>query len=234
MKTQGKRRGRPPKIDRAAIAVAVTEVGLDELTMKRVADQLGMSIAGLYRYVNGRDELLELAREQALARLRTPEERGQHWATWLREWSHYLYQAILDNRELFVHVSPTTMVGYEHVLDLVATAVQVLEEKGLGTKAAFTAYEAVSALAMGSALGDPPQQLDEVEMQAWTSWSHPYFSQRNPETVAVLRRLSDDGVLPRGDEQFEECLTTVLIGVAVRAGMPLDFEVTGTLRQTGT
>jgi AcrR family transcriptional regulator len=234
MSVQGKRRGRPPKIDRSAIAVAVSEVGSDELTMKRVADHLGVSIAGLYRYVNGRDELLQLAAEQALVRLRTPVERGQHWATWLREWAHYERQQFLDNRELFMHVSLSTVVGYEHVLDLIANAVQILEEKGLDTKSAFIAFEAVSALAMGTALGDPSAGDEEQDVTTWAAWAHPQYLQRNPETIAVLRRLSNDGVMPRGEAQFEECLTTILVGVAVRAGMPLDFEVTGTVHQIAT
>src|SRR5690606_37828697 len=91
-----RRVGGPPRIDRAAIARAVTEIGLDEVTVKRVADHLGVSVPGLYHHVRGRDDLLRLAAEHSLARLRLPEDRGQHWAVWLREWARYARAAFAE------------------------------------------------------------------------------------------------------------------------------------------
>ena len=60
--------GRPPRIDRTAIAEAVLELGLDGISMKAVADHLGVSVAGLYHHVANRHELLVLAAERSLSR----------------------------------------------------------------------------------------------------------------------------------------------------------------------
>src|SRR3954471_24589766 len=95
---QRQRVGRLARISRPAIAEAALELGLDDdLTMKRVADHLGVSVPGLYHWVRGRDDLLRLAAEHALSRVHLPEDIGQHWATWLREGAHYIRDA-LDNQ----------------------------------------------------------------------------------------------------------------------------------------
>ena len=45
--------GRPPRISRAMIAEAANELGLDGLTLKAVADHLGVTVAALYHHVAG-------------------------------------------------------------------------------------------------------------------------------------------------------------------------------------
>jgi TetR/AcrR family tetracycline transcriptional repressor len=60
---KGDRRKRKPldqaQIVRAALAL-LDEVGLDELTMRRLAERLGVQAASLYRHVRNKDELLML------------------------------------------------------------------------------------------------------------------------------------------------------------------------------
>ena len=46
--------GRPARIDQMMIADAALEIGLEDVTMKAVAERLGMSVTGLYHHVAGR------------------------------------------------------------------------------------------------------------------------------------------------------------------------------------
>ena len=87
--------GRPPRISRQMIAEAAHQVGLDGLTLRAVADRLGVSIAALYHHVSGKDELMRLAAEYSAAKVPLPRDTGQHWAVWLVEWAEY-------NRDAFV------------------------------------------------------------------------------------------------------------------------------------
>ena len=64
--------GRPARIDRAMIARAAYEIGLDRVTMKAVADHLGVSVPGLYHHVQGRDDLMRLGAEYSAAQLHDP------------------------------------------------------------------------------------------------------------------------------------------------------------------
>src|SRR4051794_30542516 len=95
-----RRVGRPPMIDQDDIVRAVQEIGLEDVTMRRVADKLGVSVPGLYHHVRGRDDLLRLAAERAMADIRLPAEHGQTWDEWLREWGRYIHEAMAAEPEL--------------------------------------------------------------------------------------------------------------------------------------
>src|SRR5262245_13502271 len=81
--------GRPARISRRAIAEAANEIGLSQLTLRAVAERLGVSVASLYHHVDGKDDLLRLAAEYTAARTPIPQAHGQHWAVWLLEWAFY-------------------------------------------------------------------------------------------------------------------------------------------------
>ena len=59
------RRGRPPSITRERIVeralVRLDEAGVDGLTMKELAGDLGVTTMALYRHVNDKENLLALA-----------------------------------------------------------------------------------------------------------------------------------------------------------------------------
>lgn len=73
--------GRPARLSREAIVAAagtiVAHDGVEGLTMRRVADELGSSPMAIYRHVRGKDELLVLLLDElagALTRPRLPRE----------------------------------------------------------------------------------------------------------------------------------------------------------------
>src|ERR1043165_7723087 len=84
------RRGRPPRIDHSAIVAAVREIGTENVTMRRVAEHLGISLPGLYHHVKNQDDLLRLATESALVMSPPPRYSGEHWATWMRSYASYI------------------------------------------------------------------------------------------------------------------------------------------------
>ncbi|HEY3467681.1 MAG TPA: TetR/AcrR family transcriptional regulator [Amycolatopsis sp.] len=74
------KRGPKPKLAtadvvRAAIALADAD-GIDAVTIRRVAEQLGVSPMSLYTYVPGRAELLDLMIDHAHGELPVPEPNG--------------------------------------------------------------------------------------------------------------------------------------------------------------
>ena len=153
-KPTGRRKvGRPPRIDRAMIGRAAHEVGMADLTVKRVADHLGVSVAGLYHHVEGRDDLLRLAAEYSATRLPAPADRGQHWALWLLEWANH-------NRDAFVS-EPGLLGQYldgaistEAIADNVDAILGVLVRQGFSIHEARAAYDLVSVCAVGSAVAE--------------------------------------------------------------------------------
>ncbi|WP_280258618.1 TetR/AcrR family transcriptional regulator [Nocardia abscessus] len=73
------------KLHRAAIVDAAIELadteGLDALSMRRIADRLGVGAMSLYRHVANKDELLALMTDEVAGRNPYPSPEGQQW-TW--------------------------------------------------------------------------------------------------------------------------------------------------------
>src|SRR5215467_11312951 len=63
------------QVVRAALAL-LDEVGLDELTMRRLAERLGVKAASLYRHVRNKDELLVLLGDEISGEIPFPNPSG--------------------------------------------------------------------------------------------------------------------------------------------------------------
>jgi AcrR family transcriptional regulator len=72
--------GRPAQRSRAEITAAAVDIadreGLDAVSMRRVAAELGMGAASLYRYVETREELLDLMTDAVGGEYSLPEPSG--------------------------------------------------------------------------------------------------------------------------------------------------------------
>src|SRR5689334_7391799 len=87
-------RGRPPTIDREAVletAIRLLDAeGVDALTMRRLAGELGVSAMAPYRHVGSKDELLMVLVDRLAARLVYPPRPRDPKGAMLVLWStHY-------------------------------------------------------------------------------------------------------------------------------------------------
>lgn len=95
------RRGPRPRqtiqgIGAAAVALADAE-GLAAVSMKAVAEALGMTTMSLYRYLDAKEDLYEVMLDQAYGPPLPPGElaAGQDWRSRLAGWAHALAGALL-------------------------------------------------------------------------------------------------------------------------------------------
>ncbi len=82
--SRGRRRGPVPAISRDDIVDAALEHGLAHVTMRDVAERLGVSVQGLYHYVRTREDLLGAAAARLVSRVQLPEPDDGPWGEWLR------------------------------------------------------------------------------------------------------------------------------------------------------
>jgi AcrR family transcriptional regulator len=207
--------GRPARIDREAIAEAVLELGLDGISMKAVADHLGVSVAGLYHHVANRRELLVLAAERSLSRARTPEDRGQYWDEWLREWARHVYRSFVDEPEVLSQWM-TGALKWESMVDVIDSVIQVLGRADFDPPAAVAAFETVARYAVGAAMHEIRQLGALREGRSTLAELHATLA-LHPGELPGVRALLETPPIPSGHE-FDDLLTTVLIGIAVRRG----------------
>ena len=211
--TRGKT-GRPAKLDREMIAHAAYEIGLDRVTMKAVADQLGVSVPGLYHHVEGRDDLMQLAAQYSASRIHLPEDRNQTWPEWLLEWSRVSYLAFLSQPELLIQ-SMRGSFTVDRMVIHVDAVVGFLIAHGFSPVEARDAYTIVSRCAIGAAISEIRQA--ETGRGLLADY-HRVLSSRTPEELPNLRKvvaeMHDDG------PTLEQQICTVLIGIAARRGEP--------------
>jgi AcrR family transcriptional regulator len=211
------RRGRPPRIDRAAIAQAAGEIPLTDLSMRSVADRLGVSVPGLYHYVQGRDELLALAAEQSVRRLPLPVDRDQHWAAWLHEWAVYTRTAFVSDPGLLRQYTDGG-IGVEVMAANIDAALALCIRQGFSPSEALYAYELVSECALGAAVSQIREDNAREEDRPFSR-----------EVRRILAR--GDLSLPHlgmivGEAEFEPSarfhtqIVTVLTGIALQRGEP--------------
>jgi AcrR family transcriptional regulator len=198
------------------IAEAAHQVGLDGLTLRAVADRLGVSIAALYHHVSGKDELMRLAAEYSAAKVPLPQDTDQHWAVWLYEWAEYNRDAFVSEPGLLAQylegaISPESIAGR------IETILGLLVRQGFTILEANAAYELVSACALGTAVST---LRAEQATEAGTALR---------DVQAALQALDERDDLPhvralltatsRGDHPtFRSQVATVLAGIAARRG----------------
>jgi AcrR family transcriptional regulator len=207
--------GRPARLDREMIARAAHEVGLEHLTMKAVADRLGVSVAGLYHHIAGRDDLVGLAAEHAAAQIRVPVDHGQHWTEWLLEWSRYAYDAFVAQPDL-LNQFRSGLLGVDRMVVHLDAAIGLLVRQGFSTTDARDAYGLVSACAVGAAFGRIRESESERSGHPLAVEYHRVLAARGGQ-LPHLRALIDS---PSDARTLEDQIRTVLVGIAVQRGEP--------------
>ncbi len=209
-----RRVGRPPRIDRDSIAEAVLDLGLDGISMKAVADHLGVSVAGLYHHVGNRRELLVLAAEYSIARVPAPEDRGQHWDEWLREWARHVYSSFVEEPEVLSQFLSGAL-RWESMVTVIDSVIQVLGRAGFDPIAAMEAFDTVAFYAVGAAAHELRRRGAAAEGRSTMVELHRMVAAHPPVELAGVRALL--AVPPiHVATSFEDQLTTVLVGIAAR------------------
>jgi AcrR family transcriptional regulator len=208
--------GRPPRIDRAAIARAAAEIPMQELTLRSVAERLGVSVPSLYHYVRGRDDLIRMAATESALRLSIPADQGQHWAVWLYEWAVYTGSSFASDPELLKHFIDGA-IGPEVMAVNVDAAMGVCMDQGFTASEAREAYQLVSECALGAAIGAIRDRRAAEDGAPFDLAVRSLIAQGSelPHLAELIRAADFAGHVP-----FRRQIITVLAGIAALRGEP--------------
>ncbi|MFH8369810.1 TetR/AcrR family transcriptional regulator C-terminal domain-containing protein [Streptomyces sp. NPDC018031] len=195
------------------------DTGLDGLTMRKVADALGVRAATLYWHVKNKQELLDamatLVFVEAAERLEPPRP-GTPWDDWLGDWARQLRRVMLGYRD-GARVLAGTYVNHPAVYGATELVLRTLRE------ADFTLDEAAHGI---------PTLLHytvghTIEEQAHANPAYgdvsPYSVERlvrgvDAERFPLTAQALGDLVALNGDDSFEHGLRIFLLGMrAARA-----------------
>jgi TetR/AcrR family transcriptional regulator, tetracycline repressor protein len=126
------------QIVRASLGL-LDEVGLDELTMRRLAERLGVKAASLYRHVRNKDELLALLGDEISAEIPLSSAAGS-WRRQLVEMAWNVRRGLLAHRDAARVLANTPPVGPRRLKHIEAV-LRTLRAGGLNERdAARAAY----------------------------------------------------------------------------------------------
>ncbi len=111
---KGRVRHKRPTLDQGQVVQAalalLDEVGLDELTMRRLAERLGVKAASLYRHVRNKEELLALLGDEISAAIPLPRRHGS-WREQLVESAWNVRRGLLAHRDAARVLASTPPAG---------------------------------------------------------------------------------------------------------------------------
>ncbi|MCK7626073.1 TetR/AcrR family transcriptional regulator C-terminal domain-containing protein [Streptomyces sp. RS10V-4] len=215
----------PQKIATAAVRIADAE-GIDAVTMRRLATELGVAPMAAYRYVSGKGDLLDLMTDAVYAELTVPDE--------LRYWRDVLRANALCTREIMLRHPWLTQISSPqalraltpHRMAAAERALASLDGLGLGADAMMAVVGTVSSYVHGAVTAECAQYL----LMAQEGWTRP--DDVRDALAPQMRYLMSTGRYPtyerylrtatRKDDpqwRFETGLDSVLEGIAARLGI---------------
>lgn len=141
------------RIVEAARAI-LDEYGLADLTMRRVADALGVKAGALYWHFPNKQSLLAAVADEVLAGLRHPVAGAS--LSWLGEWASDVRARLLSHRDAAELVSSTRAMGLGRV-DPAEHARRVLREQGVPDEDADGVAQAFMHFVLGHVMEEQTQ-----------------------------------------------------------------------------
>ena len=199
--------------------------GLDGLSMRQVAAELGVTVSALYAHVGSKDELLELMYTRLFDDFEPPAADPDRWQQEIRAYARAARRRLLAHRDMgrisMAHV-PFTAELLPHVEALLA----VFRTAGLPDRIAAEAGDLISTYIDGFVLEEGMWQDRAAEQNAGTAsparpdWREMademqnYFASLPAADFPHLRALAGVMVTDSSDERFDIGLEIILRGLA--------------------
>jgi AcrR family transcriptional regulator len=211
-----RRPGPEPRFTREELArqaLAIMDAhGSEALTMRRLAEELGMGTMALYRYFPSKNDLMDAAIEVAAPEVELPEPGAAPWKDQLAGLARALFQAGLRHpsvaRERFDR--PLQTPGAMRVTD---RAIALLLEAGLSKRDAVASFKALLVHTLGAAAFAASEARPEVRQKA----SERHASASAEKVPALAAVASEFTAALGGDQAFEFGLAALLDGIELRA-----------------
>lgn len=213
------RRGRNPSIDMEKIENAVREIGRKdhELSMKEVADYLGVNVTTLYRHIGGIDGLRRIRAELSHNDLDPlPSPTGRTWKSWLVILSDYYRKALMEHPDLLDFVQAALDPNFENLEE----EASILVKYGFEPRAALLAHSFLITTITGY-VHQELQSLTEA-----SSGYTPYYTRlfqnldAHPDRLPTLRSVNLSQRDLDRDLNFRAVIQYAIAGIASQPGAP--------------
>lgn len=177
--------GRPRLLSHEEILRGAVALGLENLTMKKLAVYLGVGTATLYQYFDSRKALLQAAVTYALSETPLPEDVGQHWSALAREYVE-CFQSLLIENPAYIQNYQHTEYGFEVQFKLIEPFLQSMNERGFSAEEGMHLYYIVGAAAFAGSIELLRQREFELRNEKLKNVAHGHLSKLGVTNFPLL------------------------------------------------
>ncbi len=216
-----RRRGREPITRDAIVETALRLLdkdGLDELSMRRLADELDTGPASLYWHVGSKNGLLDLVFDRVIGEVEVPEPEPERWQEQLKEVARAGRAMILRHRDI-VRISIGRIPMGPNALRLSEGLFAILRAGGVPDQLAVTGQHLFFAIINGFTLDETTElgveisgPLDERAANAARDYVAALPVDQFPNLVAVAEHFG----YADNDQSFELLIDLFVDGLAQR------------------
>lgn len=203
-------RGPQPEHSREAIARCATALadagGLSAVTMRAVADSLGLRAASLYRYVDSRAEVLDLMADSALGEFQLPELDEGPWVDQLLAIAHEQRRVYLRHPWLLEATRSTGSFG-PNALRFFDVCLAILTPVEVPTSRKMEALAMMTGVVTLFAAPPPPEDVDPTRLFAAVVADPESF----PHLCRALADPASGGQAP--EDLFDRTVLALLTGL---------------------
>ncbi|GAA1172355.1 AcrR family transcriptional regulator [Kitasatospora gansuensis] len=205
------------RIVATALTIIETE-GLDALSMRRVAQELGTGAASLYAHIGNKDELLEQVLDLVYSEITTETPDPARWQEQVKDHLRRARKVLTSHGDLARAVMAANVPVTPHALDNAEAVLGLLKAGGLDDRTASYGVDVLSLLVTATAFEESSRwRVSAEDASAYGERIRTFFASvpadRYPLVVALAGELTRDV----GDERFEFGLDILVAGLARRA-----------------
>lgn len=195
----------------AALAVLDLE-GLDGLTMRRVAQELGTGAASLYWHVAGKEQLIHLVLDRIIGEVKIPEPDPSRWQEQIREFAHDSRIVIRSHRDAALASLGRVPMG-PNLIQVLEWFLTVLRGAGIPDRPASWFPDLFALFGAAQSVEDQMPNEQGSAPTAMGGYLASLPADRFPNLQAVLPELIGGDA----DARFEFGLELLLRGLATYA-----------------
>ena len=222
-KAVASRVGRPPSVTVQAIVAAALEIGLEKVTLKQIADQLGVAQATLYRHVNNRDELLRLAAFQLTLQRQLPTAANAHWTDLAVRYAESLYEAFTSEPQLINQLLKGELGPHAEV-DVLEPFLSAICQHGFNELVGVQLFHSIGMITFGAAAGAIGLKASKVAGKPWSESMRRTLAERDEAELTQIRRVLP-ATLNIDPIPWLPSLHALLAGIAASRGEQLPTRV---------